>query len=65
MATPDELFEQYKTDPELKKEVKEILEDEKITPNEFFGFIKKHNVQANIKDFHVLIKKAKNLGLIK
>jgi hypothetical protein len=35
MATVDELTKQYKRDPELKKEVKEILKDGKITPKEF------------------------------
>lgn len=65
MATPEELLEQYKTDPELKKEVDKILEDKKITIDEFYGFIKKHDVEASITDFSQIIKKAQEMGLIK
>ena len=40
MATVEELTNQYKKDPELKKEVKEILKDGKITPKEFWNSLK-------------------------
>lgn len=65
MATPEELIEQYKTDPELKKEVDAILEDNKITLKEFMDFTRKHDVHVSVKDFPGLVKKAKELGLIK
>lgn len=65
MATPEELIEQYKTDPELKKEVDEILADNKITLKEFMAFTKKHDVHVSVKEFPALVKKAKEVGLIK
>ena len=46
MATIEELIKQYDTDPELKAEVEQILEDEKITFAEFIGFVKKHKVKC-------------------
>ena len=38
MATVKELVKQYETDPELKKEVDDILADGKITMKEFLAF---------------------------
>ena len=65
MATVDELTKQYKKDPELKKEVKEILKDGKITPKEFLEFSKKHDLDLSLKDLPEVIKQAKEAGLIK
>ena len=65
MATIEELVKQYDTDPELKKEIGEILADNKITLTEFTAFVKKHNVEVSIRDFPDIIKKAKEAGLIK
>ena len=65
MATVEELTNQYKKDPELKKEVKEILKDGKITPKEFLEFSKKHDLDLSIKDLPEVIKQAKEAGLIK
>ncbi len=65
MATVEELTNQYKKDPELKKEVKEILKDGKITPKEFLAFSKKHDLDLSLKDLPEVIKQAKEAGLIK
>lgn len=65
MATIEELIKQYETDPELRKEVEEILADQKITLGEFMGFVKNHDVEVSIKDFPKIISEAKEAGLIK
>jgi len=65
MATIEELIKQYDTDPELKAEVEQILEDEKITFAEFMGFVKKHKVEVSLSDFPNIVKEAKEAGLIK
>lgn len=65
MATVDELIRQYETDAELKKEVDEILEDQKITLNEFLGFVKKHDVDVSLADFPKIISEAKQAGFVK
>lgn len=65
MATVDELVERYKTDPELQKEVQDILEDGKVTIKEFRAFAKKHDVDVSIKDLPKYMAQAKKLGFIK
>ena len=65
MATVEELLKQYETDEELKKEVDEILADQKITLSEFMGFVRKHDVEMSLSDFPKVIQEAKNAGLIK
>ena len=65
MATVEELIKQYETDPELKKEIEEILADQKITMGEFLGFVKKHDVEVSLSDFPKIISEAKEAGLIK
>lgn len=65
MATVEELIRQYDTDPELKKEVDEILADQKITIGEFMGFVKNHDVEVSLADFPKIIDEAKKAGLIK
>ena len=65
MATIEELIKQYETDPERRKEVEEILADQKITLGEFMGFVKNHDVEVSIKDFPKIISEAKEAGLIK
>jgi predicted transcriptional regulator len=65
MATVEELIKQYETDEELKKEVEEILADQKLTMGEFVGFAKKHDVEVTLKDFPKIISEAKEAGLIK
>lgn len=65
MATVEELIRQYDTDPELKKEVDEILADGKITMTEFLTFAADHDVDVTLKDLPKYIKEAKQLGLIK
>ena len=65
MATVEELIRQYDTDPELKKEVDEILADQKITMGEFLGFAKNHDVQVSLADFPKILSEAKEAGLIK
>ena len=65
MATIEELIKQYETDAELKKEVDEILADQKITMSEFLGFVKKHDVDVTLADFPKIISEAKEAGLIK
>jgi hypothetical protein len=64
MATIEELVEQYKTDPELQKEVQDILADGRITIEEFLSFAKKHKVKVNPLDLPRVIAKAKELGML-
>ncbi len=64
MATVEELINQYKTDPALRKEVDDILKDKKISPMEFMQFAHKHDVQVSLADLPEVIKKAKEAGLI-
>ena len=65
MATVEELIRQYDTDPELKKEVDDILADQKITIGEYMGFVKNHDVEVSLADFPKIIEEAKKAGLIK
>ena len=65
MATIEELIAQYETDPELRKEVEDILADQKITMGEFMGFAKNHDLEVSLADFPKIIKEAKEAGLIK
>lgn len=65
MATVDELIEQYKTDPELKEDIDKILEDNKITVQEFFYFTKKYDLKVSVTQLPEIVKKAKQLGFIK
>ena len=65
MATVEELIRQYDTDPELKKEVDDILADQKITIGEFMGFVKNHDVEVSLAYFPKIIEEAKKAGLIK
>ena len=65
MATVEELIKQYDTDPELKKEVDDILADQKITIGEFMGFVRNHDVEVSLADFPKIIEEAKKAGLIK
>lgn len=64
MATVEELVRQYDTDPELRKEVEEILADGKITISEFRTFAKKHNVSVSLMDLPKVIAEAKKLGML-
>ena len=64
MATIEELVEQYKTDPELQKEVQDILADGHISINEFLTFAKKHEVNVSPLDLPKIIAKAKKLGML-
>ena len=64
MATIEELVEQYKTDPELQKEVQNILADGRITIEEFLTFAKKHKVKVSPLDLPRVIAKAKELGML-
>ena len=65
MATVEELIKQYETDPELQKEVQEILADGKITISEFRAFTKKHDLNISPLELPRIIKEAKKRGLIK
>lgn len=64
MATAEELINQYKTDPELQKEVDDILKDKKITPMEFMQFAHRHDVKVSLADLPEIIRKAREEGLI-
>ena len=65
MATVEELIKQYETDPELQKEVEEILEDGKITIREFMTFAKHHDLDVSITELPRVKEEAKKRGLIK
>ena len=64
MATVEELIRQYETDPELQKEVNDILADGKITIREFMTFTKNHNLNISLKELPHIKEEAKKLGLI-
>ena len=64
MATPEELLAQYETDPELQKEVEEILSDGKITMKEFVTFAKKHHIDVSLSDLPRVISEAKKRGFL-
>lgn len=64
MATPKELIQQYETDPELRKEIDDILADGKITTKEFRDFAKKHDLDVSLTDLPRVISKAKEIGLL-
>lgn len=64
MATVAELIEQYDQDPELQKEIDDILADGKITIAEFKAFKKHHNLDVPITELPKVIKKAKEMGLL-
>ena len=65
MATVEELIRQYETDPELRKEVEEVLKDGKVTATEFLAFAKKHDVKVSLTDLPKYMEKAREIGLIK
>ncbi|MBR2547073.1 MAG: hypothetical protein IKF07_02630 [Eubacterium sp.] len=65
MSTVDELLELYQTDPKLQKDVSDILEDNKITPQEFFGFVKKYDLELSVTQLPMIIEEAKKHGFIK
>ena len=65
MATVEELIKQYETDPELQKEVQDIIADGKVTITEFMSFAKKHDVDISMKDIPKYMEQAKKLGFIK
>lgn len=65
MATVEQLVEQYQTDPDLQKEVADILADGKITFQEFITFARKHDVDVSITDLPKYSAMAKELGFIK
>jgi hypothetical protein len=64
MATVAELIEQYDHDPELQKEIDDILADGKITIDEFKSFKKHHDLDVPITELPKIIKEAKKLGLL-
>lgn len=65
MATVEELIKQYETDPELRKEIEDILADGKVTMTEFLTFAKKHHVNVTIGELPKYIEEAKKLGFLK
>ena len=65
MATVEELIKQYETDPELQKEVQDIIADGKVSITEFMAFAKKHDVDISMKDIPKYMEQAKKLGFIK
>ena len=65
MATVEELIKQYETDPELQKEVSDILADGKISIGEFRAFSKKHNLDISLMELPHIIEEAKKAGLLK
>lgn len=65
MATVEELVKQYETDEELQKEVADILADGKVSMQEFFSFVKKHDVDVSLADLPKYMEEAKKLGFIK
>ena len=64
MATVEELIKQYETDPELQKEVADILADGKISIREFRTFAKHHELDISLTELPHIIEEAKKLGLM-
>ena len=65
MATVEDLIKQYKNDPAMQAEVKEILKDGKVSLAEFRTFAKNHNVEISLADLPKYVEKAKELGFLK
>lgn len=65
MATVEELIKQYETDPELQKEVQDIIADGKVSISEFRSFAKKHDVEISLTELPKYMEQAKKLGFIK
>ena len=65
MATVNELVKQYETDKDLQAEVAAILADGKVSMQEFFTFVKKHDVNVSFADLPKYMKQAKQLGFLK
>lgn len=65
MATVEDLIKQYETDPELQKEVQEILAKGKPTVKDFKAFAKKHDVEFSVLDIPKYMSQLKKKGLIK
>ena len=65
MATVEELVQQYQTDKALQDEVAAILADGKVSIQEFFTFVRKHDVDVSLADLPKYLEQAKQLGFIK
>ncbi len=65
MATVDELIQQYHTDEALRREVKDILADGKVSFREFTAFCKKHDVDVSISDLPRYMEQARKLGFLR
>ena len=65
MATVEELVKQYETDKALQDEVAAILADGKVSMQEFFTFVKKHNVNVSFSDLPKYMDQARKMGFIK
>ena len=65
MATVEELIKQYETDPELQKEVNDILADGKITIREYRTFANNHDLDISLTELPHVIEEAKKMGLLK
>ena len=65
MATVNELVKQYETDKDLQAEVAAILADGKVSMQEFFAFVKKHDVDVSLADLPKYMAQAKQMGFIK
>ena len=65
MATVDELVKQYETDKDLQDEVAAILADGKVTLQEFFTFVRKHDVNVSFSDLPKYMEQARQMGFFK
>ena len=65
MVTVDELIQQYHTDEALRREVKDILADGKVSFREFTAFCKKHDVDVSISDLPRYMEQARKLGFLR
>ena len=65
MATVEELVQQYQTDKVLQDEVAAILADGKVSMQEFFTFVKKHDVNVSFSDLPKYMEQARKMGFIK
>ena len=64
MATVKELMDRYDNDPELQKDVADMIADGKATPKEISAFCKKYQVKVSVTELADYVKQAKEAGFI-
>ncbi len=63
-TTVEELMKRYESDPQIRKEVAELIEQGKTSILEFRALAKRHGVNISLLEIPHLISEAKRLGII-